>query len=30
VSWSSDKTSCDKIFERLNIEYNVAQESIDR
>jgi len=30
VSWNSDKTSCDKIFERLNIEYNVAQESIDR
>jgi hypothetical protein len=30
ISWSSDKTSCDKIFEKLNIEYNVAQESIDR
>ena len=30
VSWTSDKTSCNKIFEKLNIEYEVANESIDR
>ena len=30
ISWSSDKTSCDKIFEKLEITYEVANESIDR
>ena len=28
--WSSDNMSCDEIFHKLNIEYLVAQESIDR
>jgi hypothetical protein len=30
IAWSSDKTSCDKIFEKLEITYEVANESIDR
>lgn len=29
-SWSSNKISCDKIFEKMNIKYEVAEESINR
>lgn len=29
-SWSSNQTSCDKIFEKMNIEYEVAEESVNR
>lgn len=29
-SWQNNNTSCDKIFEKLNIPYEVAEESIGR
>jgi hypothetical protein len=29
-SWSSNQISCDKIFEKMNITYEVAEESINR
>ena len=30
IAWSDNKISCDKIFEKLNITYEIADESKDR